>query len=255
MPSIFLAHGAPTLVMEDNAYTRFLKTLGSKLPKPKAAVLFSAHWESRVQMISAVPEYETIHDFFGFPDPLYEITYPAKGDIALSLQIERLFADEGISSVLDDRRGLDHGAWSLLRLMYPEADVPVAALSVNPRLTPEEQYRIGRALAPLRECGALIVGSGGTVHNPDMLEWDSAQVKEWALTFDQWLAEQLETWNTEALFDYEQRAPYAGEAVPTPEHFAPVLLAMGAADGGRKARLLHRQYQLGTLSLSAWMFG
>ncbi|TBL68019.1 DODA-type extradiol aromatic ring-opening family dioxygenase [Paenibacillus thalictri] len=254
-PSLFLAHGAPTLVTEELKYTRLLAMLAAKLPRPYAIVLWSAHWESRTQLISAAPQYETIHDFFGFPESLYEIEYPAKGNVALALQIRQMLTAEGISSEMDDHRGLDHGAWSLLNLMYPDGDIPVVAMSVNPRLTPEEQYRIGRALATLRRENVLLIGSGGTVHNLSKLNWSSAGVARWALEYDEWLAEQLETWNTEALFDYELRGPYAREAVPTPEHFVPLLLAMGAADSGKKARLLHREYQLGTLSLSAWMFG
>lgn len=258
LPSLFLAHGAPTLVMENNEYTRFLNMLAAKLPPPKAVVLFSAHWESGKQLISEAAQYETIHDFFGFPEPLYEITYPAKGDITLAYEIQSLLSGEGISFDMDDARGLDHGAWSLLKLMYPSVNVPVVAMSVQPMLAPEEQYRIGQALEPLRKENVLIIGSGGTIHNLRKLDWSDSigtGIREWALTFDGWLAEQLETWHVEELFDYENRGPYAREAVPTPEHFAPLLIAMGAADKGKQAKLLHRQYQYGTLSLSAWMFG
>jgi 4,5-DOPA dioxygenase extradiol len=256
LPSFFLAHGTPALVLENNEYTRFLRMLALQLPLPKAVVIFSSHWESHRQLISAAVQYETIHDFFGFPEQLYQITYPAKGDITLAYYIQSLLSEEGIGSELNDTRGLDHGSWSLLTLMYPSADVPVIAMSVQPNLTPEEQYRIGKALAPLRNDNVLIIGSGGTVHNLEQLDWtEAAEAQTWASTFDCWLAEQLETWHLDELFDYEYRGPYARRAAPSPEHFAPLLLAMGAADVGKKAKLLHRQYQFGTLSLSAWMFG
>ncbi|MCZ8516181.1 class III extradiol ring-cleavage dioxygenase [Paenibacillus filicis] len=255
LPSLFVAHGAPTLVQEKNKYTELLRVLAERLPRPKAVIVFSAHWEAPVQRIGSAVKYETLHDFFGYPEALYREVYPARGEIALALQAQELLQDAGIASVSDDARGLDHGAWSVLKLMYPQADIPVVTMSVNPRLVPEEQYRIGRALAPLRERGVLILGSGGTVNNPQRLEWNSRGARDWALAFDEWLAEQIETWNLEALFHYEALAPHASDAVPTAEHFAPLLIAMGAAHRGKKARLLHRQYQLGTLSLSCWMLG
>jgi 4,5-DOPA dioxygenase extradiol len=255
LPSLFIAHGAPSLAIEQHAYTEFLKELVKKLPRPKAIVIFSAHWESKVQMISSVIQYETIYDFYGFPDELYEMTYPAKGDVTLSLEIQHLFTAEGIECELDDHRGLDHGAWAPLHLLYPQADIPVVELSVNPGLSPEEYYRIGKALEPLREKDVLMIGSGGTVHNLRRLDWNDGAPQSWAVAFDDWLAEQLETWNKDALFDYEDRAPHAHDAVPTTEHFVPLLLSFGAADESRKAVLVHRSYQMGSLSLSCWMFG
>lgn len=253
-PSFFMAHGAPTLVLENHPYTRFLRILGAQMPKPEGIVLFSAHWESPVQLISGASQPDTLHDFFGFPQELYEVAYPAAGDIVLSLRVQQLLASEGITCSIDDARGLDHGAWSVLSLMFPQANTPVISLSVNPRLVPEEQYRIGRALMRLREQGILIIGSGGTVHNPSVLSWDSNDAEEWAIEFDHWVAEQIHIWNLDALFDYENRAPFASKAVPTKEHFAPLFISMGAADKKRRSTLLHQQYQLGTLSLSCWMF-
>jgi 4,5-DOPA dioxygenase extradiol len=206
-------------------------------------------------MIGSAPQYETMYDFYGFPEEMYRLQYPAKGDLPLSLEILSLFQHEGISCELDDHRGLDHGAWVPLLLMYPGADIPVVTLSVHPNLAAEEQYRIGRALESLRERDVLILGSGGTVHNLRRLDWGQGQTQDWAVRFDEWLGERLETWNTEELFDYESRAPHAREAVPTREHFVPLLLAMGAADSERKAELLHREYPFGSLSLSCWQFG
>ncbi|MED4603443.1 class III extradiol ring-cleavage dioxygenase [Paenibacillus validus] len=255
LPSLFVAHGAPTLVTDRLRYTGFLQTLGQKLPKPRAIVLFSAHWEAAVQQIGSAVRYTTIHDFFGFPDALYEIEYRAQGDIALALQIRELLEKEGVAAELDDRRGLDHGAWSVLKLMYPQADVPVVSMSVHAGLVPEQQYRIGRALAALRKQDVLIMGSGGTVHNLNRLAWDSGDVSAWALEFDEWLGERIETWDIDRLFRYDAEAPFAKEAVPRSEHFVPLLIAMGAAHEGKKAKLLHRQYQYGSLSLSCWMFG
>jgi len=255
MPSYFVAHGAPSLVLEDHAYTDFLKSFFRSRPKPEAIVLFSAHWESRTQTIGAVPgTYETIYDFGGFQEELYRMTYPARGDKALSDEIGRLLKENGIESTANVERGLDHGAWAILKLMYPEADIPVVALSVNRYLTNEEQYKIGRSLAELRERNVMIVGSGGTVHNLRRVDWRADTAAEWAVAFDAWLEEKLTAWDTEAMFRYRADAPFAVEAVPTNEHFVPLLLAMGAGDGSRQAELLHRSYQYGTLSLSCWQF-
>lgn len=254
-PSLFVAHGAPLLAVENNEYTRFINELPKSLIKPKAVIVFSAHWESKVQMISNAEHYEMIYDFRGFSDELYHIQYPAKGSKETAEEIKALLQEQGISCQMDSNRGLDHGAWVVLGLLYPKANIPVISMSVNPKLVPEEQYRIGRALSSLRAKDVLILGSGGTVHNLRRLAWNQLRVENWAVHFDDWLAEQMEHWNLEALFDYETRAPFAKEAVPSTEHFIPILIAMGAADDLRRAKRLYRSYQYGNLSLSCWKFG
>lgn len=254
MPSYFFAHGAPSIVLEENGYTELLKSFRDHHPRPKAIVIFTAHWEEQVQTVGAAETFETIYDFRGFQDELYEITYPAKSDRPLSEEVQSLFAKNGIQSALEEKRGLDHGAWAVLKLLYPEADIPVVALSVNRHLPNREQYNIGKALAELREQNVLIIGSGGTVHNLRKLNWQSEGIDEWAEQFDNWLQSKLESWDTEALFNYMEEAPHASESVPTSEHFIPLLLAMGAGDSNRQAELLHRSYQYGNLSLSCWEF-
>jgi 4,5-DOPA dioxygenase extradiol len=254
LPSFFIAHGAPTLVCETNEYTDFLKKLAANTPTPRAIVLFSAHWESPVQEISGAETHSMIYDFYGFPQELYEVQYPAPGNPAIAQHIQQLLAEHGIKSTIDNTRGLDHGVWGVLKLLYPDATIPVIAMSVNPALSPKEQYEIGRALTALREQDVLIIGSGGTVHNLRRLQWHSTEVERWAVEFDQWLQEHIEKWDTEALFQYETLAPYALEAVPRNEHFIPLLIAMGAGDQTRQAHLLKRMYQNGNLSLSVWQF-
>ncbi|WP_440113936.1 DODA-type extradiol aromatic ring-opening family dioxygenase [Paenibacillus sp. QZ-Y1] len=254
MPSLFIAHGAPSLALEENAYTEFLQKLGQELPKPKAIVLFSAHWESTTQLVSSVAKYETIYDFGGFQPELYQIKYPAEGHAETTAEVERLFAEAGIPVQTDDVRGLDHGAWVVLRLLYPDADIPVVALSVNRYLTGEQQYQVGQTLAALREQDILVIGSGGTVHNLRQLNWESNGVDPWAMEFDNWLHDKLVSWDTESLFDYDKQAPSAQAAVPTSEHFVPLLLAMGAGDQNKRASLLFKAYQYGNLSLSCWKF-
>ncbi|NQX60616.1 DODA-type extradiol aromatic ring-opening family dioxygenase [Paenibacillus qinlingensis] len=254
MPSYFFAHGAPSIVLEDNGYTQLLKKFKEQTPRPKAIVLFSAHWEESVQTVGAAETYDTIYDFGGFQDELYTMTYPAKSDRSLSEHVRALFEKQGIQSVLNESRGLDHGAWAVLKLLYPEADIPVVALSVNRHLSNEQQYQIGKALSELREQDILIIGSGGTVHNLRRLNWQSEGNDVWAEQFDNWLQNKLESWDTEALFQYHELAPHAPEAVPTNEHFIPLFLAMGSGDSNRQAKLLHRSYQYGNLSLSCWQF-
>lgn len=254
MPSLFIAHGAPTLVLEDHEYTRFLKGLAGELPKPKAIVLFSAHWESPIPLISGVEQYEMIYDFFGFPEEMYRMNYPAKGSPDLAKKIQNLFSQQGIESQIDSTRGIDHGAWVVLKLLYPKADIPVVVLSVNPSLTPEEQYNMGKVLVGLREQDVLVIGSGGTVHNLRRVNWGSSNAEDWAVQFDDWLQEHIEKWDVAALKDYERKAPFAKEAVPRNEHFIPLILAMGAADRTRKATLKYRAYQYGNLSLLCWQF-
>lgn len=258
MPSLFIAHGAPLLAIENNEYTQFLAQLGKTMPRPKAIVLFSAHWESGAQKVSRVDQYSTIYDFGGFDEALYKIQYPAQGDQEISKEIEGLFAESNIPYEVETQRGLDHGAWVVLRLLYPDADIPVISMSVNSRLTPEEQYSIGKALTVLREKDVLIIGSGGTVHNLRAIKWvDHGEADPWALEFDSWLAFHLQKWDLPSLFKYDSLAPHAEIAVPPygSEHFIPIFYAMGAADDSRKASLLHRSFRYGNLSHSVWQFG
>lgn len=254
---LFIAHGAPLLAIEDNEYTQFLNHLGETMPRPKAVVVFSAHWESARQQISDVDTYDTIYDFGGFPDELYHIEYPAKGDHAVASEIEAAFTRNGIAWDVNTDRGLDHGAWIVLRLLFAQADVPVVAMSVNPRITPQEQYQIGKSLAALSEQDVLVVASGGTVHNLRAVDFRASEPNDWAVRFDAWLAEHLREWDVESLFAYAEIAPDARLAVPPHgnEHFIALFYAMGAADGVRRANLLHRSYRYGNLSHSVWQFG
>ncbi|WP_318503480.1 class III extradiol ring-cleavage dioxygenase [Bacillus sp. T3] len=258
IPSYFIAHGAPLLAIEKNEYTQFLNQLGVTNPKPKAIVIFSAHWVSETQAVSAVNEYETIHDFYGFPEEMYRIQYPAKGDKLRAKEIQTTLEDNGIPFVVDQNRGLDHGAWVVLSMLYPDADIPVVSMSVAPNLTPAQQYKIGQSLAKLREQDILIVASGGTVHNLRAVRFgDEDKVDQWAQEFEGWIQEHIEKWDLEALFNYSTLAPHAQFAVPPngAEHFIPIFYAMGAADDAKSAKLLHRSYRYGNLSHSVWQFG
>jgi 4,5-DOPA dioxygenase extradiol len=259
VPTLFIAHGAPLLAIEDNEYTQFLNQLGENMIRPKCIILFSAHWESTVQMISQAEKYKTIYDFGGFPEELYRIQYPARGDVNIARQVGEFLTQHEVSWQFDSQRGLDHGAWVVLRMLYPTADIPVIAMSVNPQLSPPEQYKIGKALSAFRENGVLIIGSGGTVHNlrAVKMQHDQERADEWALEFDEWLSQRLDNWDLDSLFHYDSLAPTARFAVPPSgnEHFIPIFYALGAANDTRQAKLLHRSYRYGNLSHSVWQFG
>ncbi|HWQ88854.1 MAG TPA: class III extradiol ring-cleavage dioxygenase, partial [Desulfitobacteriaceae bacterium] len=165
MQSIFVGHGAPTIIWEENEFTDYVKSYSKLISKPKGIIVFSAHWESPVQLIGSLQNYDMIYDFYGFPKELYKVTYPAKGDVRLAQEIQDALGDKQIPSNFDSHRGLDHGAWTILKLLYPEANIPVVTMSVNPELNPEEQFKIGAGLSILKEKDYLIICSGGIVHN------------------------------------------------------------------------------------------
>jgi 4,5-DOPA dioxygenase extradiol len=255
MPSLFLAHGSPMIAIEDNAYTRFLKELGGTL-RPKAVVIFTAHWEQSTLTISATDEpYETIYDFGGFPPELYQVRYPAKGSAALAKELKRTFEAHGIAANLYDSRGLDHGVWTLLMHLFPKADIPVIQASVNPFLPVKEQYAIGQAVRAIGAEDILVIGSGVTVHNLRLLHWGQKEPEAWAVQFDDWLIEHIRKGDLEALANYETLAPNARLAVPREEHFVPLFIAMGsAANPLSEAKIIYRGYDLGTLSYLCFQF-
>jgi len=249
MPSLFIAHGSPMIIIEKNKYVDFLTSFPKTLKKPEAIVIFSAHYEEPIQTISTANQYSTIYDFYGFPKEMYKITYPAKGNPTLAKEIHGLFKDNGIKSVFDEKRGLDHGAWTILKIMYPNLDVPVVSLSLNPNAPLEELYKIGASLAPLREKGVLIIGSGVTVHNFNKINFEDENAKDkWAASFDDWLIKNMKDWNTSDLFEYRKKAPHAKDAVPTAEHFVPLILAMGAGANTKQSSVIYREYKYGSMS-------
>lgn len=259
MPAIFVAHGSPMLAVEQNEYTEFLAELGRTLPKPKAILLFSAHWEAEPQLVSIASEPDTIYDFGGFPPELYAIKYKAPGDPVLARRAAELIAATGVPTMLHPSRGFDHGAWVPMSKIYPDADIPVVTLSVNQNLDPADWFKIGQALAPLRAEGILVIGSGVTVHNFRALDWNRMEdptPMEWATQFEDWITEKLVADDRAALFSYATQAPHGTIAVPPrgKEHFAPLLYAFGAGEG-KNAKLLHLSWRGGSLSHSVYQFG
>jgi 4,5-DOPA dioxygenase extradiol len=248
--SFFIAHGSPLLAIQDNPYTRDLRKLGESLGKPEAVVVFSAHWISKTLTVTYTQDtYETIYDFGGFPDELYRLTYPARGSIALADEMRELFKAHGIETGANTSRGLDHGAWVILRHLFPNADIPVINVSVNPLLPPKQQYDIGAALSSLKERNIVIIGSGATVHNFRAMSLRNPdQTDAWAKEFDDWMLDRIRKWDTEAVFDYLTLAPHAKLATPDYEHFLPLLIAMGTGHQEKQMKVLHQSYQYGSLS-------
>ncbi|HEV7890462.1 MAG TPA: class III extradiol ring-cleavage dioxygenase [Pyrinomonadaceae bacterium] len=254
LPSVFVSHGAPTLAMEKNDTVEFLRRLGAELGRPRAILCVSAHWATRVPTLSAAERPETIHDFGGFPAELYRVRYDAPGAPTLAARAAELLSAAGVASELSNERGLDHGAWVPLSLMYPERDVPVTQLSVQPRAGAAEHFRIGMALAPLRREGVLILSTGGATHNLRQLGHGD-EAPDWAARFDEWLDEKIRASAYEDLLDYRRLAPHAELAHPTDEHLLPLFVAAGAGLGEAPGRSLHRGWTHGSLSMAAYAFG
>lgn len=242
------------MAVQDNACARFLEEYGKTL-RPKAIIIFTAHWENRVTTISSVSgEYDTIYDFGGFPQELYEIRYPAKGSPELAERVASMLSVKGIASQFDAARGLDHGSWVPLSRMFPDAAIPVVQMSVNPFLPAEEQYRIGEALRGLDREDILIIGSGATVHNFRTLNPHAKEPDAWAVAFDDWLVERMRGRDLDALFRCEEMAPNARLAVPRPEHFVPLYIAFGSGDPAGGVKEIHRSYEMGALSYLSLSF-
>jgi 4,5-DOPA dioxygenase extradiol len=243
LPSLFLSHGAPTLPLTDAPAREFLAGLGRSLPRPKAILMVSAHWETAQPEVNAVVSNATIHDFSGFPRALYEMRYPAPGDPELAGQIAELLQECGLDCSTDRSRGLDHGAWVPLLLMYPEADIPVLQLSVQPELGPEHHLAMGRALQRLRNEGVLVIGSGSFTHNLAELRMRgsglSDPVPTWVEAFADWVNKTLEDGRIDDMLDYRRLAPFARNNHPSEEHFLPLFAALGAAGDGARAERLH----------------
>ena len=255
-PSVFVSHGAPTLAVERNETVTFLKGLGAELGRPRAVLCVSAHWGTRVLTVSAAGRPETIHDFGGFPAELYRLRYPAPGAPSLALRVASLLQAAGFGHQTAPARGLDHGAWIPLKLIYPEADIPVTQLSVQPHADAAAHFRLGRALAPLRREGVLILATGSATHNLSRLGRDG-DTPPWAEQFEDWLQQRINAGSYEELLDYRRRAPHAQLAHPTDEHLLPLFVAMGAAADAAAARgeTLHRGWTFGSLSMAAFRFG
>ncbi len=251
LPSLYISHGAPSLVIEDHPAREFLVALGRTLT-PSAVVVASAHWTTDQPTISTAAHPATIHDFGGFPDELYRMRHPAPGAPELAKRIAGLLSANGLTCRSEDR-GLDHGAWIPLKLMDPDARWPVVSLAVQPGRDAAHHLALGRALAPLRRDGVLVIGSGSATHDLRSVAWNVRTAPAWVRSFDDWLATTLSAGDQDALAAWDS-APDALRNHPSPEHFLPLLVAAGAAGPGWRGRALHRSIAHGVLSMAMFAF-
>jgi len=239
-PCFYISHGSPMLALDTGKTGLAWQALVADLPKPKAILMVSAHWGSLQPAVGAASQPETIHDFGGFPAALFDLQYPAPGAPWLAEKVAAALEAAGLPVAVHPSRGLDHGAWVPLRVMYPDADVPVVQLSIQPRQGPEHHYRLGQALAALQQEGVMIIGSGSLTHNlyevmGDITEGDP-RVPAYVPAFQAWMNEKLLANDINALLDYRLQAPEANRAHPTDEHLLPIFVVLGAAQGGSVER-------------------
>lgn len=261
MPSVFVSHGGPNVVIEPSEAHDFLATFAKRLPRPKAIVIVSAHFETDGPVVVTDPHPGMIYDFGGFAQELYEKIYPAPGEPELATRIAHLLADAGLQPRIAPERGYDHGAWNPLILAFPDADIPVVQLSIDPHRDAAYHYALGKALAPLREEGILLIGSGHITHN---LRAIFASIRHGTSpdpelpgkieAFTGWFAEQFEKGDKEAILDWRSRAPFIAENHPTDEHLLPLFFAYGAAGDDPKPELAHHSRQYGFFAWDSWFF-
>jgi 4,5-DOPA dioxygenase extradiol len=257
LPTLFVSHGSPMLAITESPARRFLVELGLALPRPRAIVVFSAHHDAPQVEITGAAAPATIHDFGGFPAELYRLRYPAPGAPDLAREVASLLEQHSIGARIEPSRGLDHGAWIPLGLMFPHADVPVVQVSIASRRAPAEHVALGRALRTLRDAGVLLLGSGGATHNLGLYftARGDGSVPDWVLAFAEWTTAAIAAGRMSDLERYREIAPYAVENHPTPEHFLPLFVVLGAAFGDERGVRIHSSYDRGVLALDAFAFG
>jgi 4,5-DOPA dioxygenase extradiol len=256
LPSLYISHGSPMTALQPGLVRERLSALAATLPRPRAIVIATAHWLSAQPQVGGAQAPETVHDFFGFPPALYEIRYPAPGAPALAARVLELMSQAGLDATLDSRHGLDHGVWVPLRLLYPEADVPVVPISIQHAQGPAHHLAVGRALAPLREEGVLVIGSGSITHNLGDLRMGYGAEREapYVRPFVDWVEQRLAAGDVEALLDYRRQAPFAQRAHPTDEHLLPLFVALGAAGLHPRAQRIDAGIDHGILAMDIYRF-
>jgi len=260
LPPLFVSHGSPAMVITPGPARDFMLGLGKAYEaahgRPKAILSASAHWETASPAVSTAERPETIHDFSGFPEALYRIRYAAPGAPDVAGRAGDLIAAAGLPVTLDPDQGLDHGAWSPLLLMWPDADIPVAQVALQPHAGAEHHIRLGAALSPLAKEGVLVMGSGSATHNLrdtfGRMRSGNTETPDWAAAFDAWLDEKIAAGDSAALADYRRQAPGAVMAHPTDEHLLPLHVAFGAAGPNARGHRLHGTFDFGSLSMGAW---
>ena len=253
MPVLFLGHGSPMNAIEDNEFTRSFREIGTRIERPKAILCISAHWETRGTHVTAMEHPPTIHDFGGFPRALYEVQYPAPGSPDLAEDTRNLV--QGTEVALDNQWGLDHGAWSVIRHMYPKADIPVIQMSLDRTKGSRYHYELGKELNVLRKKGVLIIGSGNLVHNLGMVAWDRLDTPgfgfDWAEEARSRTNQWLQQGNHEALIDYDKQGASFRLAIPTPEHFLPLMYVLGMRGEKEEIELFNDKAVGGSISMTS----
>jgi 4,5-DOPA dioxygenase extradiol len=254
-PVLFISHGAPTFALEPGLLGAQLNALGSQLVDVKAVLVVSPHWQTRDVRVATTPRPETVHDFSGFPAELYTLQYPAKGQPELANAAAKLLTTAGFATGLDERRGLDHGAWVPLYHLLPKANVPVFQVSMPVSLSTAQAVDMGRALAPLREQGVMIVASGSMTHNLYEIRQPNAEPEAYAQEFAAWVRIAVLAHAVKPLINYRAEAPHAERAHPTQEHFLPLLVALGAQQEGDQVQILAGGITHGVLSMESYVWG
>jgi 4,5-DOPA dioxygenase extradiol len=252
MPVLFVGHGSPMNALEHNTFTDLWEQLGAALPAPKAILAVSAHWFVPGSRINDTPTPELVYDMYGFPPSLYQVRYPAPGAPELAHRVQALAGPGAVQT--DNSWGIDHGTWSVLCRIFPSADITLCQLSVDRGATMERHYNLGKALAPLREEGVLILASGNVVHNLRLVDWDHSGGLPWADEFDESVKQHILAGDDNAVIHYEKLGAHASLAVPTPDHYAPLLYALGARDGNDRVHVFNNARTLGSLSMTGYLF-
>ena len=257
MPVLFVGHGSPMYVIEKNEFTKKWQTLGETIPTPKSIICISAHWETRGTHVTAMQKPPTIHDFGGFPSELYEIQYPASGNPELANETINTIHSTKVRA--DDKWGLDHGAWSVISRMYPHAEIPVIQMSLDYNKSPREHYELAKELVSFRDKGVLIIGSGNLVHNLHKVAWDKEDNEEfgfdWALEANEIFKKLILSNNHKELINYGQLGTAVQMAVPTPDHFLPLLYALALKNGKEEISIFNDKAVMGSLTMTSLKIG
>jgi len=254
MPVLFVGHGSPMNAIEENEFTNGWAGMAKDLPKPAAILVVSAHWETRGTYVTAMEQPRTIHDFYGFPQELFSVQYAARGDRQLAEEMQRLVRKTELQ--LDHEWGLDHGTWSVIRHLYPAADVPVLQLSLDRAQPAQWHYELARELRALRDKGVLIIGSGNIVHNLGLLNWHNPTAAyDWALELNEQVKTYISQGNHQPLVNYSSLGKSAVLAIPTPEHYLPLLYTLGLKEEQDQVAFLNDQLQLGAISMTSVKLG
>ena len=251
MPVVFVGHGSPMNAIEKNEYTEGWKEISAAIPKPSAILAISAHWFTEGTRVQTSETPKTIHDFYGFPKELYDVEYPVVGAPNIANRAMELVGDVAF---VDNTWGIDHGAWSVLRIMYPDADIPVCQMSIDQNLSSKEIFDLGKKLKPLREENVLIFGSGNVVHNLGLVDFSARGGYDWADEFDEYIYNAIKMRDFDGVINYKRAGDCARYAFPTPEHFNPLLYVLGASNEKDKMSVYNHSRFAGSLSMTSYIF-